>query len=71
MGRGDYDDSSMIPFCIAWVTASTRPFTSSFWKILATWVLTVLSLIEREEAISLLAEVDPEFGQVAKRESRS
>ena len=35
----------IIPFCSAFVTASVRSLTSSFWKMLAMCVLTVLSLI--------------------------
>jgi uncharacterized membrane protein YdbT with pleckstrin-like domain len=35
----------IIPFCSVFVTASVRSLTSSFWKMLAMCVLTVLSLI--------------------------
>ncbi len=49
------DYSLMIPLAIALVTASVRFVTSSFWKMFATWVFTVLSLMEREAAISLFA----------------
>ena len=50
-----YDYSLMIPRWSAAVTASVRWLTSSFWKMLATCVLTVLSLMDRDAAISLLA----------------
>ena len=44
------DYSSMIPLTIALVTASVRFVTSSFWKMFATWVFTVLSLMENSTA---------------------
>ena len=38
------DYTLMIPLAIALVTASVLFVTSSFWKMLVTWVFTVLSL---------------------------
>jgi hypothetical protein len=46
----------MIPSDIDLVTASVRWFTSSFWKMLATWGFTLLSLMERAAAMALLGE---------------
>ena len=46
----------MIPRWRAEVTASVRWLTSSFFNMLATWVLTVLSLMDRSAEICLLAD---------------
>ena len=45
-----------MPRDIALVTASVRWLTSNFWKMLATWVFTVLSVIDRPAAICLFAD---------------
>ena len=57
----------IIPRCRAWVTASVLWFTSSFWNMLATWVLTMLSLMFRVPAIDLLAETGGAKASRARR----
>src|SRR5215204_6372332 len=51
-GKGTY--SLIMPRWMAWLTASVRLSTLSFWKRMLAWNLTVRSVMKRSLAISLL-----------------